>query len=99
MDLINIQKMVHKNAVSKGFWEKDSINLPEKLCLVHSEVSEALEELRKPELDYYAFAEELADVIIRTLDIGAWLGYNMEEVVLEKHQKNLMRPRLHGKKF
>jgi NTP pyrophosphatase (non-canonical NTP hydrolase) len=40
-------------------WE----TVPEKLCLIHSEVSEALEAHRKD--DKENFAEEIADIIIR----------------------------------
>lgn len=98
MDLITIQRMVHRNAVLKCFWEGDS-NIGEKLCLIHSEVSEALEELRQEEFNTHKFAEELADIIIRTLDLGDFFGYNMEEVVLRKHQKNMLRPKKHGKRF
>ena len=36
----------HRTAVNNGWWEKDR-ELPELLALVHSEVSEALEEYRK----------------------------------------------------
>ncbi len=37
---------IHQNAVSKGFFEKEK-NIGEMLCLIHSEVSEALEADRK----------------------------------------------------
>ena len=39
-------KEIHKNAVSKGFYE-DKKNIGEMLCLIHSEISEALEADRK----------------------------------------------------
>jgi NTP pyrophosphatase (non-canonical NTP hydrolase) len=41
--------------------------------------------------------EELADIIIRALDISMRLNINVEEAVLNKHQYNLQRPYKHGK--
>lgn len=67
-----------------------------KLALVHSEVSEALEEVRKGTLK--AFAEELADVLIRTLDIAYGLRITIDRVVEAKMQKNRTRGFKHGGK-
>ena len=41
-----LAKEIHKNNVSKGFYDKEK-NIGEMLCLIHSEVSEALEADRK----------------------------------------------------
>lgn len=41
-----LAKQVHENAKAKGFFEKEK-NIGEMLCLIHSEVSEALEADRK----------------------------------------------------
>lgn len=41
-----LSKQIHENAKNKGFYE-DEKNIGEMLCLIHSEVSEALEADRK----------------------------------------------------
>ena len=88
----------HAIAVEKGFWEA-SQNLAEKLAMIHAEVSEALEELRQPEFDRFKFGEELADVMIRTMDLAGHLKIPMVLEVLSKMERNADRPRLHGKRF
>ena len=45
------------------------------------------------------FAEELADVYIRLLDLAAHHGIDMKEVANAKHAYNVTRPRKHGKTF
>jgi NTP pyrophosphatase (non-canonical NTP hydrolase) len=91
------QKEIHQVAVDHLFWEYP-VSIPEKLCLIHSEVSEALEADRtlgsKKNL-----GEELADIIIRTLDLAQFLGYNMDEEVSRKHEINKSRPIRHGKRY
>ena len=42
MDIHKISKEIHANAVNKGFWPKDQ-NIGEKLMLIVSELSEAME--------------------------------------------------------
>ena len=78
-----------------------------KTALISCEVSEAIEELRaghaphevyesadgKPE----GYPTELADIIIRTLDLAYMLNIDIEQIVNEKLDFNGTRPRLHGK--
>jgi len=77
-------------AVQKAF-------VSQKLALIHSEISEALEELRKDESP----AEEIADVFIRLFDMcGAYTLFDdMETTVRGKMDKNIKRPYKHGKEF
>lgn len=109
----DLAQEIHENALAKGFWkdsdnrERDEELLAIKLASVHSEVSEALEVLRE-RVDNYGrednvntndFGDELADIVIRVLDIGAWTGINVMERVINKHARNVGRPVLHGKRF
>lgn len=89
-----LQREIHENAMKKGFWTV-SKNIPEKLCLIHSEVSEALEAVRADE----PIGEELADIVIRCFDLAEHLGVKLCLEVFNKHRRNLSRPHLHGKKF
>jgi NTP pyrophosphatase (non-canonical NTP hydrolase) len=87
--------------------------IPLKLALVASEVSEALETHRKFYDDDVAseytgmtqmqeddFEEELADIIIRVLDIIGFYGFDdFGDVVLAKMDKNRERPPRHGKRY
>lgn len=42
--------------------------------------------------------EELADVAIRTLDLGAFLTPRFGDVIMAKHEHNRSRPYKHGKR-
>ena len=90
---------VHKYAIEKGWWEKDR-PIPELLCLLHSEVSEALEAYRNniQEGEKGCLSEELADLVIRVWDMAEALGINIVEAVNKKHKFNLTRPYRHGNK-
>jgi len=89
------QKLVHQNAINHGWWE-DERPVPEILCLIHSEVSEALEAYRDG--DDELFKEEMADIGIRLLDAAGGYGFDLMEEMQKKHRKNLKRPYRHGGK-
>jgi len=91
----NLQKDIHSNARAKGFYN-DTRSIPELLCLIHSEVSEALEAYRKD--DRKNFKEEMADIVIRVMDACEYLNIDLLLEIVCKHAVNKDRPHKHGKK-
>ena len=68
------------------------------LALIHEELSEALKALRGKDEDNN-LPEELADTVIRVMDLSGGLGINLEAEVIKKMHKNGSREYKHGKKF
>ena len=69
----------------------------EKLCLIHSEVSEAMEGHRKglpdDKLAHRPMIEvELADAVIRIADLAGALGLDLGGAIAEKMAFNAVRP-------
>jgi len=104
-------KSLHDTAVEKGFWEPNNeethiIFYLKQIAMIHSEATEVLEAIRK-EQGGYKIVEELADILIRVLDLYQGLredgmvsqGYDIVSLhdVFEKKAKiNEVRDRLHG---
>jgi NTP pyrophosphatase (non-canonical NTP hydrolase) len=112
MSLDDMATELHDIAVEKGFWdvikdasqEQKDIFMTKQLMMIVSEAVEVMEAIRKnrgPE----DIADEMADIIIRTLDLYA--GLREEEYVNESLQVafnkktsfNKSRPEKHGVKF
>lgn len=66
-----------------------------KLVLIVSEVGEAIKAVIND--DRENLGEELADIIIRDLDIGGSLKFDMDAVVAKKSAVNEGRPERHGR--
>jgi NTP pyrophosphatase (non-canonical NTP hydrolase) len=98
--------VLHETAREKGFWEGDYSHdkIGNKLALVHSEVTEVLEAIRKSQ-GSEKIVEEIADIIIRILDVYAAMRneeqvlHSLDEVLHNKMEKNKQRPTLHGNLF
>lgn len=121
-----LSKQIHENAKNKGFFDEPK-NIAEMLCLIHSEVSEALEAVRedkyvtkkdREDSDYLlergnvddwnshfkyhiknTFEDELADTVIRIMDLCAFKGIDLEWHIKSKMRSNELREYKHGKKF
>lgn len=94
-------KEVHDLAVEKGWYDETTKReVPELLCLIHSEISEALEGFRHDisKGNKGWIGEELADAVIRIWDMCEYLGIDIAKEVNKKHEINKLRPYRHGNK-
>lgn len=120
------QETVHRTAVDKGWHERPACRIKAEaglepvdvdhdrvaalIALIHSEASEALEEVRTGKFKMYTVKDkdgndkpegvevELADIIIRCLDTAGALGLNIEAAMRAKVAYNRTRPIRHGGK-
>jgi NTP pyrophosphatase (non-canonical NTP hydrolase) len=106
LSLDDMAKEIHKTAVEKGFWpdKVDDLFISKQLLMIVSEVVEATEAIRKDE-GKQRVADEIADIVIRTLDLYQGLrnhGYVDGELQVALNNKtdfNKSRPERHGVKF
>lgn len=105
--LRDLQKTVHEVSSRAGWWNPRAAEgapfrwsvdtrVPEKLCLIHSEISEALEGHRQNLQDCdlpnrHKMEVELADAIIRILDLAEACKFDMQATILEKIEFNKNR--------
>jgi NTP pyrophosphatase (non-canonical NTP hydrolase) len=111
MNLDNLARSVHHNATEKGFWDYMYENVEPKadtfiffakqIAMIHSEATEVLEALRKQK-GQQEVVEELADIIIRVVDLYQGLVVageakdSLEDVITKKTIINSQRPKMHG---
>jgi NTP pyrophosphatase (non-canonical NTP hydrolase) len=109
MNFNDLAKQINQTAKDKG-WHETERSFGEYIALMHTELSEALEEYRhhKPITDIY-FNEsdlykpegvpiELADCIIRIFDFCGQYNIDIQHAIDIKMEYNKMRSYRHGNK-
>lgn len=101
-----LQSWCHTAQVTAGWWTDlrdgtdmratNQFNVAEKLCLIHSEISEAMEGYRKRANDdklphRSMFEVELADAMIRIFDLAGAMKLDLAGALVEKMAYNAQR--------
>lgn len=106
-----LQERCYGNAKSHGFHDGDNCvyvdagtdrgprvtTVLSKLALIGEEVGEAVSSVRKKPINMENLVEELADIVIRSLDLAGALELDLGAAIIAKMAKNASRPHMHGK--
>lgn len=103
MTIAEMQIDAWQTAEDKGFHDGRSGGRDDtllRLCLIHTEVSEAAQEVKRHGTGGRAVldrvASELADVLIRVGDLAGCLDLDLESAVRAKMAQNRNRPERYG---
>ena len=104
-----LSKKIHDNNLKNGWGEASFLEM---MCLIHTEISEAVEDYRNNknilDFDYIedkngyskpmGIPSELADIIIRVLDTCGKFDIDIDKAINEKIEYNTKRGYKHGNK-
>jgi len=99
-EINNLVGFCHKAYFDAGWWSGVSVSqpyvVPTKLCLVHSEISEAMEGHRKDLMDDHLpnrkmVEVELADAVIRIFDLAGAMNLDLGGAIEDKMKYNKNR--------
>ena len=102
MRLNEMAKEAYMQSFKNGFYDVNvstDVNMVLlKLLLINGEVAEATEVLRKDQGND-RLHEELADIMIRLLDLMGYTRMDVDTVITKKMEYNKTRPYRHGRQF
>lgn len=98
----DLARKANSTALSKGFNNAETDPFVQ-ICLIHSELGEATDALRKNKVDdhipkFFGVEAELADAVIRIMNMAAAKNLRVAEAIVAKMEYNRTRPYKHGGK-
>ncbi len=98
----DLSRKANLTALSKGFNNAETDSFVQ-ICLIHSELGEATDALRKNKIDdhipeFLGVEAELADAVIRIMNMAGAKNLRVAEAIIAKMKYNTTRPFKHGGK-
>ena len=79
--LNEVRDAIHTNSIAKGFWEEPNTNITEKIMLVVTELSEAVEAMRKLSKEELISEIQGNSATIEAFDLYGYDHYDFEKFV------------------